>query len=124
VPLAFVTLESALPHIRARRLKVLGITNAQRAECYPRIPAIAESLPGFELVGFFGFVAPANTPPKVVGTLSAEIAKTLQAPTIRTRLADDGVVISVASPAAFAAFLRQQVDKYTALAKRTGIKLD
>ena len=124
VPLAFVTLESALPHIRAKRLKALGITNARRAERYPRIPAIAESLPGFELVGFFGFVAPANTPPKVAGPLSAEIARTLQAPMIRTRLADDGVVISVASPAAFATFLRLQVDKYAALAKRTGIKLD
>jgi len=122
--LAFVTLESALPHLRDRRLKVLGVTDAQRAARYPQIPAIAETLPGFELVGFFGFVAPARTPPKVVSTLSAELTRTLQAPKIRARFADDGVVISVAPPKAFDAFLRQQVDKYAALAKRTGIRLD
>lgn len=124
LPLAFVTLESALPHIRNQRLKVLGVTNAQRAARFPEIPAIAESLPGFELVGFFGFVAPARTSPKAVATLSAELAKALQAPKIRARLADDGVVVSVAPPTAFTAFLRQQVDKYAALAKRTGIRLD
>jgi tripartite-type tricarboxylate transporter receptor subunit TctC len=124
VPLAFVTLESALPHIRSGQLKALGITNARRSTRYPQIPAIAESLPGFELVGFFGFVAPARTPSEVTCSLSAEIARSLQAPAIRTKLADDGVVVSVRPPAEFAAFLRDQVGKYTALAKRTGIRLD
>lgn len=124
VPLAFVTMESALPHIRAGRLKALGITNAQRATRYPQIAAIAESLPGFELVGFFGFVAPAHTPPEIAWTLSDEIATTLQSAAIQTKLADDGVVISVAPPAAFAVFLQQQVTKYTELARRTGIRLD
>jgi integral membrane sensor domain MASE1 len=60
LPLAFVTLESALPHLRARRIRALGITSARRAPPFPQLPAIAESLPGFELEGFCGFVAPAT----------------------------------------------------------------
>lgn len=124
LPLAFVTLESALPHLRARRLRALGITTARRAAAYPDLPAIAESVPGFELVGFYGFVAPALTPAPLVDRLSVVIEKTLQAPHIRDRLAGDGVIVSVEPPAVFAEFLRQQVDKYAALARRTGIRLD
>ena len=121
--LAFVTLESALPYIRSKRLRALGITSARRAARYPQLPAIAESLPGFELIGFYGFVAPARAPAAFVETLSTEIMKTLQTPRIRERLAAGGLDVSVAPPAAFAAFLRQQIDKYTLLARRTGITL-
>lgn len=124
LPLAFVTLESALPHLRSLRIRALGITSAHRVEPYPQLPAIAEVLPGFELVGFYGFVAPARTPAPFVNLLSTEIARTLQTPRIHDRLANDGVVVSVAPPAAFAEFLREQIDKYTALSKRTGITLD
>ena len=122
--LAFVTLESALPYIRSQRLRALGITSAKRAERYPEIPTISESLPGFELIGFYGFVAPARTPAPFIETLSGEIMRTLQTPRIRERLAAGGLDVSVAPPAAFAAFLRQQIDKYMLLARRTGITLD
>ncbi|NML44233.1 tripartite tricarboxylate transporter substrate binding protein [Ramlibacter sp. G-1-2-2] len=124
LPLAFVTLESALPHINAKRIRALGITNARRAAPYPQLPAIAEFLPGFALDGFIGFVAPAHTPAPLVDTLSTETVKALQATSIRDRLLQGGFVVSTAPPAAFADFLRHQVDKYTALAKRTGIVLD
>jgi len=122
--LAFVTLESALPYIRSQRLRALGITSAKRAERYPEIPTISESLPGFELIGFYGFVAPARTPAPFIETLSGEIMRTLQTPRIRERLAAGGLDVSVAPPAAFAGFLRQQIDMYTLLARRTGITLD
>jgi tripartite-type tricarboxylate transporter receptor subunit TctC len=122
--LAFVTLESALPYIRSQRLRALGITSAKRADRYPEIPTISESLPGFELIGFYGFVAPARTPAPFIQTLSGEIMRALQTPRIRERLAAGGLDVSVAPPAAFAAFLRQQIDKYMLLARRTGITLD
>jgi len=124
LPLAFVTLESALPYLQAQRLRALGITSARRVAPFPHLPAIAESLPGFELVGFYGFVAPARTPAPFVEMLSTEIMRTLQTPRIRDRLSAGGLVVSVAPPAAFAEFLRQQIDKYAALARRTGITLD
>ena len=122
--LAFVTLESALPHIRSQRLRALGVTSARRVARYPQLPAIAETLPGFELIGFYGFVAPARTPPPFVETLSIEIMRTLQTPRIGERLAAGGLDVSVAPPAAFAQFLRQQIDKYVQLARRTGITLN
>ncbi|MFX5494242.1 tripartite tricarboxylate transporter substrate-binding protein, partial [Acinetobacter baumannii] len=75
LPLAFVTLESALPHLQSRRLRALGITRARRAASYPQLPAIAESLPGFELIGFSGVVAPAHTPPVQVEALSSALAR-------------------------------------------------
>jgi tripartite-type tricarboxylate transporter receptor subunit TctC len=121
--LAFVTLESALPYVRSQRLHALGVTSAGRVARYPQLPAIAESLPGFELIGFYGFVAPARAPAAFVETLSSEIMKTLQLPHIRERLAAGGLDVSVAPPAAFAEFLRRQIEKYTLLARRTGITL-
>ena len=121
--LAFVTLESALPHIRSQRLRGLGVTSAKRVTRYPQLPAIAESLPGFELIGFSGFVAPARAPAPFVERLSTAIMETLQTPRIRERLAAGGLDVSVAPPAAFAEFLREQIDKYTLLARRTGITL-
>lgn len=124
LPLAFVTLESALPHLRAGRIRALGITSATRAAPFPQLPAIAESLPGFELDGFYGFVAPARTPPAIVETLGAAIMGALQTPAIRDRLLHGGLLVSVAPPAAFREFLRKQVEKYAALSRRTGIMLE
>lgn len=124
LPLAFVTLESALPHLRSRQIRALGITSAQRAAPFPELPAIAEVLPGFELDGFFGFVAPAGTPAAFVERLGAEIGRSLQSPAIRDRLLHGGLIVSIARGAAFREFLQRQVEKYTALARRTGITLD
>jgi tripartite-type tricarboxylate transporter receptor subunit TctC len=124
LPLAFVTLESALPHLQSGRLRALGITSARRVASFPQLPAIAEVLPRFVLEGFYGFVAPAHTPAPAVNALCTEITKALQSPGIRDRLLSGGVVVSVAPPAGFAAFLRQQIAKYAALARRTGITLD
>jgi tripartite-type tricarboxylate transporter receptor subunit TctC len=122
--LAFVTLESALPLVQAGRLKVLAITNARRAPRYPRIPAIAETVPGFEMLGFFGFVAPAGTSRPWVEEVRRAIEKTLTDPQAQARLAPAGVEVTVSTPAAFADFLRGEVQKYAALARRTGVRLE
>lgn len=124
LPLAFVTLESALPHLRARSIRALGITSARRAAAFPDLPAIAEVLPGFELDGFFGFVAPAGTPAAFVDRLGTEIGRSLESPAIRDRLLDGGLIVSVVRGAGFTEFLKRQVEKYAALARRTGITLD
>jgi tripartite-type tricarboxylate transporter receptor subunit TctC len=124
IQLAYVTLESALPHIRAGSITVLGVTNAQRSLSHPQYPAIAESLPGFEMLGFFGFLAPARTPPPIVNQLYAEIEQALDAPDLSKRMSERAVIMAVARPEVFAAFLRSEIDKYAALAKRTGITIE
>lgn len=122
--LAFVTMDSALPHIRSGRLKVLGVTDARRSAVFPSYPAIAETLPGYEVNGFFGFMAPARTAPAVVGRLYEEIARVLRSPAVAGRMAELGAVVHVGSPAQFTAFLQQEIARYAALARRTGIKVE
>jgi tripartite-type tricarboxylate transporter receptor subunit TctC len=124
IQLAFVTLESALPHVRAGSIRVLGITNARRSPAYPQYPAIAEALPGFEMPGFFGFMAPARTPPNIVNQLHDAIEKALDAPDLSKRLSELAVIVAVSRPEAFGAFLRSEIERYAALAKRTGVKIE
>lgn len=124
IHLAYVTLDSALPLLRSGRLKLLGVTNGRRAALYPGYPTIAETLPGFEVVGFFGFLAPARTPAPLVQRLYAEIAKVLQAPAVAARMAEMAVVVNVGTPEQFRSFLRQEIARYTALALRTGIRVE
>jgi len=122
--LAYTTLDSALPHLRAGSLKLLGVTNARRIPAYPQYPAIAESLPGFEVIGFVGFVAPAGTPARAVERLYAGIASVLRTPAVAQRLAELATVVNIAGPEQFGIFLRQEIAKYSALARRTGIKVE
>lgn len=78
VPVGFVLLDSALPHVKAGKLKVLGITNAHRSRIYPDYPTIGEVIPGHSLESLFGFVAPARLPAPVAATLSDDLVKVTQ----------------------------------------------
>lgn len=124
LPAAFVTMDSALPYIAAGRLKALGVTSPRRSREFPQVPAIAETVAGFQVVGFFGFMAPAQTPVAVVKTLYSALAETLNSAALRRQLAAQAVVVGVQGPAEFAAFLRDQIAQYAALAKRTGIRIE
>jgi tripartite-type tricarboxylate transporter receptor subunit TctC len=124
LPLAYVTLESALPHVRRGRLKVLGVTNATRSAPFAAFAPIAETVPGFEVIGFFGFMAPAQAPQAAVAALSDAIASVLVSPAWTSRANDLAVVVNVGAPPVFAAFLRQEITRYRALTLQAGIKLD
>jgi tripartite-type tricarboxylate transporter receptor subunit TctC len=124
IPLGFVALESALPHVASGRLRLLGMTNRRRVAAFPQLPAIAETVPGFEVIGFFGFMAPAQTPPALVNALYEALARTFNTPALKKHLAAQAVVLTVQGPAQFGAFLREQVAQYTALAQRTGVRLE
>jgi len=124
LPFGIVTLASALPYLRARKLKVLGTTHARRSSRYPELPAVAEFLPGFELLGFFGFVAPARTPAAVVERQADALGKVLRSPEAAPQFAELGAEIAVSTPSGFASFLRAEVDRFAALSRRTGMRLD
>src|SRR5689334_4659129 len=87
VPVKFDDLSTCLTHVRAGKLRPLGVTTLARSELLPGVPAIAETLPGFQASIFNGMVAPAATPPEVLARVHAEIVKFTQAPEIRTRFA-------------------------------------
>ncbi|WP_461062328.1 tripartite tricarboxylate transporter substrate-binding protein, partial [Silanimonas algicola] len=95
VQAAIATMTSVEPHIKAGKLKALGVTTPKRSQAMPEIPTIAESgLAGYDVPLWYSILAPAGTPREVVGRLSSDIAKTLQAPDVRERLAQQGFEIS------------------------------
>jgi len=124
VPAAFVILNSALPHVRAGRLKVLAVTNPKRSQIYPEYPTIGESVPGYELISWAGFAVPGATPKDLVQRLSADVLKALQAPEVRQKLTDYGLEVAPQSADDFAAFMRSETVRLGTIVRDTGFKLD
>ena len=87
VTLMYDTVSSCLPHIKSGKLRAIGVSTAKRSAALPDVPTIAEAaLPGFEVTTWFGFLAPAKTPPEIVTRLNTEIVKILNMPDVRERL--------------------------------------
>ena len=114
---------SALPLIRAGRLRGIAVTSTTRARALPELPTVAESgLPGYDVVAWFGMFAPAGTPPAIVTRLNAEVKRALQTPEVARRMEIEGTDIVGNSPQAFAVEVKAEFDKWRELVKKTGIK--
>lgn len=124
VPVGFVLLDSALPHVKAGKLKVLGITNAHRSRIYPDYPTIGETIPGYSLESLFGFVAPAGLPAPVAAKLSGDLVKVMQMPDVRHRLAELSVEPVGSTATDFAATIRSEITKWAPVVKAAGIKAE
>ena len=112
----------AIPHVRAGRLRVLGVTSTSRVAAAPDIPTIAESgLPGYESVQWYGLLAPARTPPEIIARLHQEVVAILRAPDVAERFAADGGGLVASSPEEFAAFIKTETVKWAKVAKAAGI---
>jgi len=123
VQLYFSTLPAALGQVKANRLRALGVTSAKRSSAAPQVPTIIEQgLKGFEVVGWFGMFAPAKTPATVSKRLNESVNKTLDLKEIQQRLLISGVEAEGGSSSAFAKQVLQDVGKWSAVAKRAGIK--
>ena len=109
LPLMVVDLQPAQLHIRAGKLKVLGVTTANRVSAAPDIPALAEAgLAGYELVAWQGLVAPAGVPRHIVDQLASEIAKLVSSPDTRARLVEIALEpLSGSTPDSFAAYVKR-----------------
>jgi tripartite-type tricarboxylate transporter receptor subunit TctC len=115
-------ISSAIGHIKAGRLRALGLTTPERIEQLPDVPAIAETVPGFAASGWSGIVAPKNTPAPVVDTLAAAI-RTVQAdPQFKARLADLGAPLFAMPPAEFGTFIVAETEKWAKVIKFAGLK--
>ena len=90
VPVKFDNLSTSLPHVRAGKLRPLGVTSPVRTALLPEVPAISETVPGFQASIFNGMMAPAGTPPEILARVHAEIVKFVQAPEIRGALREAG----------------------------------
>ncbi|KNZ34113.1 MAG: MFS transporter [Methylibium sp. NZG] len=124
--LMFDNLPSALPQIKAGKLKALAVTSAQRSAAVPDLPTVAEAGPikGFDASSWFGLLAPAGTPADVVNRLQQESAKALASPALKERLLAQGAIPGGNTPAEFAAYIAAEATKWAAVVKASGAKVD
>ena len=114
---------SVQPHINAGRLKLLAIGRATRSPKYPQYPTIAETLPGYENSGWFGFIGPAGMPREMVALLNKEMNRAVMQPDLRDKLADTyGLEIHTEPPEYFANVIRRDMEKWGQVAKKIGFK--
>jgi tripartite-type tricarboxylate transporter receptor subunit TctC len=125
VGIMFDTTLSAMPFVRAGKLKALGVTSPQRTPAAPDVPTIAESgLPGYEVFAWNGVFVPAGTPKPIVAQLNEEIRKAMQLPQVRDKFSAQGFAASWNTPDQFGVFVRNEVDKWARTVKASGATLD
>jgi tripartite-type tricarboxylate transporter receptor subunit TctC len=117
VTIYFPNLASALPSIRSGRLKALAVTGTQRSQAAPEIPALAETLPGYEAASWYGIVVPAQTPKPVIARLHSDITRALHQPDVRQRFLSLGGDIVSGSPEDLGKTMRSGTEKWGALVK-------
>jgi tripartite-type tricarboxylate transporter receptor subunit TctC len=110
--------------VKAGKLRALAVTSSKRAEAMPEVPTIAETLPGYEMFGWIGLMAPAGTPAAITERISAETRKIMQDPEIRKRFLAAGMEPAGNTPAEFQEFLKKQNDRYGSIVKQANVKLD
>jgi tripartite-type tricarboxylate transporter receptor subunit TctC len=124
VDLMFDNLGVSLQHVRSGKLKALGVGSAKRVAALPDVPALAESLPGFVAVAWFGIVAPPRTPAAVADRVAAGVAEALRQPDVQQRLAGMSAEPMGLGPAETAQFMKQETERWGAVIRAAGVKLD
>lgn len=123
VPMMFDNMPSALPLVKAGKLRALAITSATRSPLLPQVPTMAEAgLPGYEIAGWFGVLAPAATPPAVIERLNQALQAVLALPEVRQQIGAMGGLITAEGPAGFGRHIASETDKWGALVRRAQIK--
>jgi tripartite-type tricarboxylate transporter receptor subunit TctC len=124
VQLMFGVMPASLGYIKAEKLRALAVTSAKRQAVLPDLPAIAEFLPGYEANGWYGIVAPKNTPAETVRKLNTEINAGLADPVTKQHLSELGCAIFSGSPAGFGKFIADETAKWAKVVAFAGIKAD
>jgi tripartite-type tricarboxylate transporter receptor subunit TctC len=124
VHVMFDNMPPSLPHIRAGKLRALGVTTAQRSDALPDVPTVAETVPGYEASAFFGMAVPKGTPADVIEKLNKEINAALADPKVKVRLAELGGILIPGTPAAFGKVVADETDKWAKVIKEGGVTLE
>ena len=122
VPLIFVAIPSIVAPAKAGRLRPLAVSGLKRSSALPDVPTLAETLPGFDAVGWYGVVAPAATPPDVVNRLHGVLRRITAMPDVRVAWAQQGIDVLGGSPEEFAEYLRSELPKWAEVIRRSGAK--
>jgi tripartite-type tricarboxylate transporter receptor subunit TctC len=115
---------AALAHMRSGRVRALGITSAKRSEVVPDVPAIGETIPGYEYIGWYTLLAPAKTPVAIVNRLNAEVVSALKTSTVREKLADLGAEPIGSTVKEVTEFIPAQMARLRELVRLSGAKAD
>lgn len=121
IQMTFGAVQPTLSYVKAGKLRAIAVTSLKRMPELPDVPTVAETLPGFEAVGFWGIFAPAGTPPAIVKKLNSDISNVLADPGMRDRLAAQGFEIVGGSPEAFANRFRGELHKWADVIQKAGI---
>jgi tripartite-type tricarboxylate transporter receptor subunit TctC len=111
-----------LPHVRAGKLRAIGVTGLKRSATLPDVPAIAETLPGFESIVWHGVVVPSKTPKPIVDKLSREIIRIMKMPDVQERLNSQGLDAVGSTPEEFSALIKNEIAMFAKLVKQIGFK--
>jgi tripartite-type tricarboxylate transporter receptor subunit TctC len=114
----------SLPHVRAGKLKALAVASRSRFSGLPDVPAMSETLPGFESVAWFGIVAPPKTPAAIAEKVAAGVAEALKHPDVLKRLGEMSAEPMGLRPAQTAAFMKEETERWAAVIRTAGIKLE
>jgi tripartite-type tricarboxylate transporter receptor subunit TctC len=115
---------SMAPFIRSGRVRLVAVTSPERVEHYRDIPTVAETYPGYDSRGWFGYLAPAGTPPKIVALLNEEINRAMTAPEVKDKLTTIGLTVVAETPEFFAQMLKNDYEKYGKLIRAIGLRID
>jgi len=118
------TVPGVISFVKSGRLRALGVSSAKRSAAMPELPTIADDLPGYEMSGWIGLMAPAGILREISGRLSREVRKILEIPEIRERFLALGQEPSGNTPEEYAEFLRRQNDRYASIVRQANLKLD
>jgi len=123
VPIMFDTITTAIPHVKAGKLKALAVTSAKRSPLAPDVPTMIEAgQPDFEISAWYVVLGPRGMPPEVVKRLNAEVNKAMQDPELRERLGSQGVDFAGGTPEEADKFIRSEIERWARVAKATGMK--
>jgi tripartite-type tricarboxylate transporter receptor subunit TctC len=114
----------SLPHVRSGKLKALAVASRSRFAGLPNVPALSETLPGFESSAWFGIVAPPKTSSAIAEKIAAAVQDALKLPEVQKRLADLSAEPMGLGPGETAAFMRQEVERWGAVIRTAGVKLE
>jgi tripartite-type tricarboxylate transporter receptor subunit TctC len=124
VPVGFVVLESALPHIKAGKLKVLALTDAKRNKLYPDYPTLEETMPGLGYDSVFGFIGPRGLPPDIQKAMNTDIVRVLGEPAILHQLERQSMATVASTPQEFAATIKHDVEYWKQAVKASGASVN
>ena len=124
VEIMFDNLGVSLQHVRTGKIKALAVASAKRISALPDVPTMAEALPGFESVAWFGVVAPPKTPPAIAEKLSAAIAEALKTPEMKKRLVELSAEPVGNTPTEMAAYMRQDAERWRNVIRTANVKAE